>query len=431
MSKKRKKKNTGRLTFSLKPSVLVKKKARSYPIHECRITNAGAEGGKYDIIVARKKPNGDLIVGFYLVDTWCLGLKDTFFRHDMTINDYEETIESMNEQQFGAVSAETCDPNHAFNLIYGAIEYAEDIGFEPHKGFEVTEYILPDVEDVEFVETEFGKDGMPFYVDGPDDNAPAIIAKLEKKLGQGNFHFLTQIPGPDDDLEFGPASNWREELLPQAAIDIKAQSFSEEQRLDYMLHVVVASLIGDMLDGEFDELEEAYDEDFLDDLMTDLESAIGEMWEMEGDTQQREFYPGDWKPMVTFMIGKIILTGGVGFLLDKDFKPFSVLNLAAIEDLTEKEQMEIADILTAGMLPTDLIDGVVINLTVGLIIKQYGDSIPDRISDKAVKEKILQEIIELLTEEELDSKLFETEEELEDYCRKVVFDIMEDLGKYL
>ncbi len=423
------------MTFSLKPSVLIKKKARSYPIHECRITNAGAEGGKYDIIVARKKPNGDLIVGFYLVDTWCLGLKDTFYRHDMSVHDYEETIEDMEEDGFGAVTTEVCDPNHAFNLIYGAIEYAEDIGFQPHKDFEVTEYILPDVDDVEYEDIEFGKDGMPFYVDGPDDNVAAVLARLEKNVGQGNFHFMTQVRGPeewDDDLEFDPVSNWREEHFPQEAIDIRVESFPEEQRLDYLLHVVVASLIGDMLDGQFEELEEAYDEDFLEELMVELESAVDEMWEMEnGGKQKEEFYPEDWKPLISFMVGKIIQTGGVGFLLDEDFKPFPFSNIADMEGLSEKEQMEMLDTLVVGMLPSKLVDGAIIRLTINMVIEHYGDSVPEKVTDRAVKEKVLQGVVEALTQEELGSEVFETQEELEDYCRVVAFDVMEDLDKYL
>jgi hypothetical protein len=37
---------------------------------------------------------------------------------------------------------------------------------------------------------EFGKDGEPFYINGPYDNPEAIIAKLQETVGEGNFKYL-------------------------------------------------------------------------------------------------------------------------------------------------------------------------------------------------------------------------------------------------
>ncbi len=42
---------------------------------------------------------------------------------------------------------------------------------------------------------EFGKDGKPFYISGPRDNADRIIATLKEHVGNGNFHYLLSL-GP-------------------------------------------------------------------------------------------------------------------------------------------------------------------------------------------------------------------------------------------
>lgn len=42
-------------------------------------------------------------------------------------------------------------------------------------------------------DVEFGKDGKPLYIAGPDDDAQKIIGKLTKKLGKENFGFISQL----------------------------------------------------------------------------------------------------------------------------------------------------------------------------------------------------------------------------------------------
>ena len=42
-------------------------------------------------------------------------------------------------------------------------------------------------------EFEFGKDGKPFYVSGPNEtraDSERIIATLTRKLGPGGFHYM-------------------------------------------------------------------------------------------------------------------------------------------------------------------------------------------------------------------------------------------------
>ena len=84
-------------------------------------------------------------------------------------------------------------------IIYGAIDYAAKLGFSPHKDFKLGEYILEERENVEITgKVEFGKDGMPFFVAGPDDDVDRIMATLKNNLGEGNFHFIIPVNGFDE-----------------------------------------------------------------------------------------------------------------------------------------------------------------------------------------------------------------------------------------
>lgn len=88
---------------------------------------------------------------------------------------------------------EKCDLSFAHNMIYGAIDFAEKIGFKPHKVFIVTEHLLdPNLITDEIDKIEFSENGKPFYMSGPNDNVPHIISVLEKNVGRGNYHYMAK-----------------------------------------------------------------------------------------------------------------------------------------------------------------------------------------------------------------------------------------------
>ena len=83
-----------------------------------------------------------------------------------------------------------CDPVLAQNVIYGAIEYAEDLGFKPHRDFSNTEYMLDDVEEIDYMELKFGRNDKPVFISGPFDDAQKILKKLKNSVGEGNYDFM-------------------------------------------------------------------------------------------------------------------------------------------------------------------------------------------------------------------------------------------------
>src|ERR1035441_8812303 len=78
-------------------------------------------------------------------------------------------------------------------IVYGAIGYARELGFEPHADFGRAAGYLGAWDGQ--CELAFGRDGKPMYISGPDDDGERIIRKLHRSLGDGNYDFVHMISG--------------------------------------------------------------------------------------------------------------------------------------------------------------------------------------------------------------------------------------------
>jgi len=204
------------------PKKYILTRARSLPLHQCYITKGWRESGNATVVVARRHTNGHFTIGTYLVDLYCLGVKDTGYYFNVEKEQLDEILET--SQSFG-VAMIPCDYAEAHNIIYGAIEFAEEYGFKPHKDFAVTKFILEeDDERVEVIEYEFGMDGKPCVMVDAEHPQKAVIAQLEKTAGKGNFTviYMDDLADDDDFDEFdesdeeeeqeeNPFLNWTEQ----------------------------------------------------------------------------------------------------------------------------------------------------------------------------------------------------------------------------
>ncbi len=180
--------------------------ARSYPLYECLISdnwNKKETNGLIEVLVARQQPDGDICFGVYLIDTFCLGLKNTFANAGFSRSRYMNEVRN---RIFRAGKPVECSIELAHQMIYQSIEYAEQFGFEPEKDFTLSQYLLaPRGELEEPYKLTFGKDGKPFFIAGPHDNVARIMRQLDKTAGPGNYDYLTMLGGDpfDDDFDDG------------------------------------------------------------------------------------------------------------------------------------------------------------------------------------------------------------------------------------
>jgi tetratricopeptide (TPR) repeat protein len=260
MAKKKKQKKAV-LPQKISPEKLIQTSARKLPLGKCYMPSDFETASICSIIVTRKM-GGHYVVGIYLIDRGCLGLKSTSYRFDYDEDDLEALMEdiSIHEdlQEFSYVEAH--------NFIYGAITYAEELGFEPDSDWRISQYILEeDSEEIELIEYEYGKDGKPFYFAGPFDNTAKIVGTLNRNVGEGNYHYLLPMDGFDDDFDDDDddfdddeeEEYWLEEEIQELAEDI---GFEEEDidkfDFDITTDVVISETMKSLLPIDLERIDE-------------------------------------------------------------------------------------------------------------------------------------------------------------------------------
>jgi hypothetical protein len=167
----------------------IREAARS-PIKTCVVADQLFTAGIGWVVLARSLPSGLVGASFFLVDVWCLGVKDAFFRV-VPQEKFEQHMNASSREQ----PVVDIDPSVARKLLHDAVAYAASFGLAPSEDFAEAEAIFGDIP----VSTEtfpFGKDGKPFYVSGPNDS-PArirrIVGALVERVGPSGFDYLVRV----------------------------------------------------------------------------------------------------------------------------------------------------------------------------------------------------------------------------------------------
>ncbi|RWX43425.1 hypothetical protein H206_02459 [Candidatus Electrothrix aarhusensis] len=175
-------------------------KAFSAPVYECwepePLFDQSSNVGIGSVIITRKTSNGDILASVFLVDAYCLGVKDCFVR---MFN--EETYPSFLKEVNRQGKLKKIHPTCARKIIEKAGEYAADLGFSPHTDYREAKKIFGDIDSAACPRSfEFGKNGKPLYIAGPYDKpkfVKNVLAKLAKKSGPDGYHYVAHI---DDDF---------------------------------------------------------------------------------------------------------------------------------------------------------------------------------------------------------------------------------------
>jgi hypothetical protein len=165
--------------------------ARTFPMLECWISDDWEKGsGLVQILLARRQPNEKICCGTYLVDKFCLGLKNTFAKTNLTPERYQEVYDRIASRQ----TLTKCPIELAHEMIYGSIDYAAQFGFQPQSDWAQTQYMLePRGTLKEPYKLKFGQKGKPLFIAGPYDDTKKIIKQLEATAGPGKFDFIAPM----------------------------------------------------------------------------------------------------------------------------------------------------------------------------------------------------------------------------------------------
>jgi hypothetical protein len=165
------------------------RRALAAPIRHCLLQDSLFEQGIGTLIVARGVTTDQFALGSFLLDVYCLGIKDAMFRSVGA----EELAYYLDTMAAGSPLTPV-DPPYARKLLRDLAAWAGAIGFAPHPDFAAVEHVLADVSaeacDVVF---QFGRDGKPCYLPGPSESASLIRRRLEQlreRLGEDGFDFM-------------------------------------------------------------------------------------------------------------------------------------------------------------------------------------------------------------------------------------------------
>jgi hypothetical protein len=174
--------------------------AAGSPVYQCLVPTELFEAGIGGVIVSRRMANGAIAASVFLVDVFCLGVKDAFFRV-LSRGEFESFLEQGEE-------LENVDPACARKLVEESVAYAQALGLSPHPDYQKAKKIFGDI-DAQACPTSFtfGKDGKPFFVAGPHDTltrSKHIVDTLASSCGPDGFHYMVGLGGfgAFDDDEF-------------------------------------------------------------------------------------------------------------------------------------------------------------------------------------------------------------------------------------
>jgi hypothetical protein len=165
-------------------------RAAQTPIRHCFLTESVFEVGMGTLMLTRGATDHHLTLSSFLIDTFCLGIKDVMFE-----SIEGEAFELYLEATDAGSPMVSVDPSYARKLLRDLAAWSQSISFAPHPDFAAVERIFGDVSaDASDAVFQFGCDGKPFYIPGPNDTAPLIrrrVAQLAKHLGEDGFGFET------------------------------------------------------------------------------------------------------------------------------------------------------------------------------------------------------------------------------------------------
>jgi hypothetical protein len=171
--------------------------AAGMPLHECLVPRGLFDMGIGNLVISRKMPNDHIGFAIFLVDVFCLGVKNCLFAV-LPLSEYERKMRDLRQAEV----LESIQPACAVKLIENAVAYAQDLGIRPHWEYAIIKRIFGDINPaICGQEFRFGKDGKPLYISGPHEtkaDSERIIDILNKKLGPGEFDFMMKVDLQDE-----------------------------------------------------------------------------------------------------------------------------------------------------------------------------------------------------------------------------------------
>jgi hypothetical protein len=164
-------------------------------VHKCYITETIHDSGIGQVIITKNLPTtGKILMVAFIVDIYCLGVKNTLIRQDEE-DDHVQILDALKESC--NCSLLEVEPAYVKKLVLEAVAYADSLGIKPYHEYSQLKRVFVDIDattcNTQFI---FGKDGKPFLVQGPYDTIHQIkswLLALHTTCGQDGFNYLLSV----------------------------------------------------------------------------------------------------------------------------------------------------------------------------------------------------------------------------------------------
>ena len=177
--------------------------AESWPIVNALVPESLWSNGIGQLLLTRRLPNGRLAIANFLVDVFCLGVKNAYWN---IVSEWE--FDKLKRKLEGMGPLHSATPEQFAKLVYDSVEYALSFGLAPHPDYKHAKLLLAGIDASRCTDVfTFGQDGKPLFINGPHDSPEKIKIIMHKiKLAGGDFVLVDGDPtgGPDEpDEVFG------------------------------------------------------------------------------------------------------------------------------------------------------------------------------------------------------------------------------------
>ncbi len=155
-----------------------------YKVHETLVSHNLFDQGIGYAVFSRKLGSGEIAVGVFRLDVFCLGVRRAY-ANVLDKDIYEERIRKTSKQaELVAIHPACC-----CKLVEQCVEFSLNLGLAPHKDYDLTRTIFGDVDPRVCPKGfTFGRNGRPVFIPQAGDD-PAMCRKIAA--------LLKAVCGPD------------------------------------------------------------------------------------------------------------------------------------------------------------------------------------------------------------------------------------------
>ena len=152
------------------------------------------------VSVAREMPDSAVLFAEYMVDIRCLGVRGSRGYTGIPMDGFETEVLP---RMYSAEPPLAISDELANEIVWGAVEYAEGLGFSPHRSFRETQFALEPADALpREAGLEFGYEGKPMFAPLPTDDLDqaTVVKRLIDAVGLGNFIYETMYGEIPDEV---------------------------------------------------------------------------------------------------------------------------------------------------------------------------------------------------------------------------------------